>query len=106
MTALLTKYLTDFRRLNKHRKIWTYSSIIIIILFFVIFLNWNIIEYYNLQWILVAGGMLLSIAWWYWTLLLVKKIIEHKIDEVIILEEIINDFKDIKNNLKESSNNK
>jgi hypothetical protein len=65
-----------------------------------IILDWTILGQNKTFWILVSLGLTLSVTWWYWTMKLVRKIIDHRLVEVEILSNIVGDIKEIREDIK------
>lgn len=101
---LIATFKSDILRLNDQRKRWlTFSSIVFVIVIMIIFFadKINNLHYQSIWWLLGALGVLVSINWWYWTLTLIRRVLQHQIDTVILLSEITNDVKDIKTEIND-----
>ena len=99
---LLEKFKSDISRLNKQRFRWlAFSSIIFVVVTLIIFFSEKINNLHSqtIWWIIGSMGLLLSINWWCWTLTLIRSVLQHQIDTVIILSEITNDVKKIKTDI-------
>jgi hypothetical protein len=44
---------------------------------------------------MVSSGLLLAVVWWYWTMKMVRTVIDHRVVEVEILTDIVTDIKEI-----------
>ena len=86
-------------KLNIERKLWLALSGLVIAASFVLFVEWNTIQINHLQWVFVTSGITVSMIWWFWTMRLIRIILNHRLTEVEILQEIVTDIKDIKNNV-------
>jgi hypothetical protein len=101
---LLEKFKSDISRLNKQRIRWlAFSSIIFLVVVLIIFFSEKINNLHSqtIWWVIGSMGLLLSINWWYWTLTLIRSVLQHQIDTVIILSEITNDVKEIKTDIND-----
>lgn len=101
---LIEKFKSDIARLNTQRIQWlTFSSVIFVVVILIIFLSERInnLHSHTIWWVIGSMGLLLSINWWYCTLTLIRRVLQHQIDTVIILSEITNDVKEIKTDITE-----
>jgi hypothetical protein len=101
---LIEKFKLDIIRLNNQRIRWlTFSSLIFTVVILIIFLSEKIndLHSHTIWWVIGSLGLLLSINWWYWTLTLIRRVLQHQIDTVIILSEITNDVKEIKTDIND-----
>jgi hypothetical protein len=99
MASKLNIIKQSISKLNIERKLWLALSGLVIAASFVLFLGWNTIQINHLQWVFVTSGITVSIIWWFWTMRLIRIILNHRLVEVEILHEIVNDIKDIKINV-------
>ena len=88
--------IQTLRQFEKERKLWMALSAIVIISVLGIIFDWATIYQYKLEWLVGAGGLLLTIVWWYWTMRITKELITIKIKDREILQEVIEDIKHIR----------
>jgi hypothetical protein len=103
----LDLYNQELDQLNKQRKVWLWASSVVV-LGVVLFISfWNlIIDYTHHQWVTwsaVSLGLLITVNWWYWTMGMVRRSLAHQITVVEILNNITNDIKHVKEDVKELS---
>jgi hypothetical protein len=99
---IIEKFKLDIIQLNKQRIQWlAFSSIIFASVILIIFFSEKIndLHSHTVWWVIGSLGLLISINWWYWTLTLIRSVLQHQIDTVIILSEITNDVKEIKTDI-------
>lgn len=95
----LNTIITSLKKLNSERKVWlAFSSVVCLCILFLIF-DWNCIQTLHLRAYVIAGGLMLSVAWWYWTMRLIRIILSHREEEFKILQEIVDDIKIIKKDI-------
>jgi hypothetical protein len=99
MASKLNIIKQSISKLNIERKLWLALSGLVVAASFVLFLSWNTIQINHLQWVFVTLGITVSMIWWFWTMRLIRIILNHRLTEVEILQEIVNDIKDIKINV-------
>jgi hypothetical protein len=93
--AALTKFKTQYNY-------WIKFSVIFLILLISTFIEWNnLVSLHRIDlWIgIVLFFTLIAAGWWYWTMFLVKTLVDQRQEEIKILNDVIADLKDIKNNL-------
>ena len=96
MEKILENRLNELKKLNFQRKAWLGLSFFVMIsISFIIFDTKDLINY-GLVWPFAILGIIVSAVWWYWTMLVVRKIIEHKKEETELLIELVNTIKEIR----------
>ena len=88
--------IQNLRQFKKERKLWMALSAIVLVTLTGIVLDWPLIFHYKLEWLIGSLGILMSIAWWYWTMRITKELLTIKIRDREILQEIIEDIKHIR----------
>jgi hypothetical protein len=89
----------SINKLNIERKLWlAFSGLVVFTSLFTV-LFWYPRQAHHFQWIFVTLGIAVSMAWWFWTMRLIRIIMNHRLAEVEILQELIKDIRDIKNNV-------
>lgn len=101
MKNKLYNNLSELKKFNQQRKLWLALSFFVIASVTGIIFDWNHIQAYKLEWTLGTFGMVISIGWWYWTMKIIRHLIQHKTDEYEILAEVITEIKDIKKHVRE-----
>jgi len=106
--AHITQKLSSFRdhliKLNYDRKVWLFLSGGAFFAIVGIILGWNKLTVINSNviWTIIAlGAIILAVAWWYWTMMLIRKLLEIQIDVVDILKELTTDIKVIRVEVKD-----
>jgi Flp pilus assembly protein TadB len=98
------KLLEDINNSRKQRSIWIRLSYAFIVFLTIITVNWSaIIETHNIiLWISIFAVLIVTAAfWWYWTVDLVRKLLNHKEEEFKIIESIVYDLQHIKKDVDE-----
>ena len=102
MENKLSKYQAHLTLLNKQRKMWLALSALVVISILDIIFNWPSVTSGYLLWAFVSCGLLVALSWWYWTMRIIRQLIDHRIVESEVLHEIVTDIKDIKKEVKET----
>lgn len=105
MIENLQVHIQKIKQFNKDRITWLRLSGFVIIAIFLTIIDWMFINNQNFNWLLISSGLLLSAIWWYWTMKLVRELLNHKTTEIEILSEIILDIKEIKKDIKNIDQN-
>lgn len=103
MTAIIDKQLKELDKLNQHRKRWLILSALVIISLSFILYDWIFLKEENILWAIGTIGLMLSIAWWYWTMRMIKILISHRFGETEILKDLYQDIKEIRADIKKIS---
>jgi membrane protein YdbS with pleckstrin-like domain len=95
----LKKHSNEIKVVEKQRKYWGVLSIIVSLLSLQIIVDWELLQTYNLLWVAIAIGMVVTVSWWWWTMSLVRTLLRHREIETEILEDLVNDIRDIRKSL-------
>lgn len=106
--AQITQKLKTFRdhltTLNHDRIIWMYLSITVVAVSLTLVYGWGKLIAFDshLLWAVVStAAIVIAVAWWYWTMSLIRRLLEIQIDVVDILKELTTDIKDIRGEVKD-----
>jgi ABC-type long-subunit fatty acid transport system fused permease/ATPase subunit len=98
----LSRHLNDIKAIDKQRRYWLMLSIFVVTMVTYIVIDWNQIS--NNQWQLWPIGLMAlitTIVWWYWTMRVIRTLLNHRQEEVEILQDLVLDIKDIKKNVRD-----
>ena len=100
MANKLQTHIEKIKKFNNDRTTWLRLSGFVVISIILIVIDWTIIGNEKIHWVLISTGLILSVAWWYWTMRLVRELLNNKLSEMEILSDIVNDIKEIKDDIK------
>jgi ABC-type bacteriocin/lantibiotic exporter with double-glycine peptidase domain len=95
----LQKHIEEFTLINTQRKAWLILSAFVSVGILGIILGWNIVQGSYLVWIVISGGLLVAMVWWYWTMSIIRHLIHYKKTEAEILISITKEIRNIKNTI-------
>lgn len=98
---LINKHIEQLKKFDRQRKNWLRLSAFVVIAVLGILWDWEVIKQYRLAWWFGAAGLVISVLWWYWTMIVIRLLIEHRRDETEILYEIVRDIKEIKKDIQD-----
>jgi type III secretory pathway component EscU len=101
MENKLTKLQKHLKAFDRQQKLWLVLSGLVVIAVSDIVFNWTTVTGSYLIWILVSFGLLVAVVWWYWTMRLIRQLIDYRLEESEILQDIVIDIRDIKKEVKE-----
>ena len=97
MNKKLQKHIEDLHQIDNQRKGWLVLSAFVSAAVLGIIFGWNWVREYHLIWIIVSAGLTVSVVWWYWTMRLIRHLIQYKVTESEILHDIVQDIRYIRN---------
>jgi ABC-type bacteriocin/lantibiotic exporter with double-glycine peptidase domain len=101
MTPKLKEHIKDLHQIDNQRKGWLFLSAFVSAAVLGIIFGWNWVNEYHLVWVFVSAGLVLAVVWWYWTMRLIRHLIQYKTTESEILQDIVADIRYIKNKVIE-----
>jgi hypothetical protein len=100
MVKQLQQHIQQIKQFDKDRIFWLRLSGFVAISILLIILDWTFLGFKTIHWSLISVGLILSVTWWYWTMKLVKELLNHRLAEIEILTDIIGDIKEIQKDVK------
>jgi membrane protein YdbS with pleckstrin-like domain len=98
----LTQHLTRLKKFDTERKGWLILSAFVVVSVIGTIFNWKFIIDEHLVWLIVASGLTLAVCWWFWTMKLIRHLLESKTVEYEILDDLVITLRDIKEDVKKS----
>ena len=96
----------ELDRIHDQRRVWLWaSSVVFWALIFIIF-AWDWIDGMqskSIWWVIVSCMLLLSINWWYWTMRVIRRLVNHQAAEYDLLQSILHDLSSIKQDVRDLS---
>lgn len=100
MEPKIKPHLEKLHQFDNERKGWLALSAFVVATIIGIVFGWNLVIQNHLLWLIVSGGLTISAIWWYWTMRVIRHLIQSKHDEYIILNDIVLTVQEIKENVK------
>ena len=100
MAKNIKQYIKEFEKIEKQRIAWLRLSILVAIAMLAIVLDWTYISNNQHLWFLFFLGLGLSIVWWYWTMMLVKKIIRIKQELLHLVVDLTENISNTRSEIK------
>lgn len=105
MVKKLEQGLAQLEKLNRQRIIWLRLSGFVVIAILTLFVDWHYIqENRKLEFLVISSGIILSVLWWYWTMIILKNMIEQKKAESDAIIGVIQEVREIKEMVKKFNN--
>jgi hypothetical protein len=99
----LDKVKTDIDTANNQRRLWLFFSSLVFIGVLAYIIGWHWIHELNnpwLEWSLISIGLVITVNWWYWTMSVIRRNLYHQNKIVGVLEEVVSDVKEVKQNIQ------
>lgn len=103
-TKLLIQHEKDLEILNTRRFMWTWSSLLTIICTIVLTFAWewlDSIKTASIWWFISSIMIIVAINWWYWTIRIIRIVINHQRIEYELIKSILHDIRSLKHDIKE-----
>ena len=98
----LLRHLKEINIIDKQTRYWLILSVFVVTLLIYIVTDWNHIYKDQWQlWPLIILSLCTTVVWWYWTMRTIRTILNHRQEEVEILQDLVLDIKDLKKNIRE-----
>ena len=104
MVEQIQEHIRELKQYDRQRVFWLRLSGFVAIAILVAISDWNYIISNEYTWGWITLGLILSVVWWYWTMMLIRKLLHHREVESHILLQITKDIQKIKNEVKNNFN--
>lgn len=104
--ALIKKNDEDLEKINQQRRAWLYASSIVLAGIVALIFSWDWLDNVHSKsvwWVIISLMLILSVNWWYWTMRVVLRLINHQKIEFQIIHELLYDIKDLKTEIRQMS---
>jgi hypothetical protein len=102
MAKNINQSLDTLHSLNKERVFWLKISIFIVLTLLLTIFNWGYLADTNIVYILTSLGLTISIIWWFWTMMIIRKLITFKIAETELLKDIVDNVQYVREKLQKN----
>jgi len=99
---ILNRHIEKLQQFNRQRGVWIRLSILVVIIVSIILLDYFLKDTSHFHYFLISSGFIIAVIWWYWTMQVVKEIINHKYYETELLKMLIADIRDIKKSVHQN----
>jgi hypothetical protein len=100
MERKVYKHQKALQAFDRQRKAWLMLSALVTIAVGKIIFSWATIEDLHIMWVLVSAGLLVSVLWWYWTMRLIRELIQHQKEEVELFNDVVECIREIQKEVK------
>ena len=100
---LLAKHADDIERINHQRRLWLYASSVVMVGIVGLIFSWDWVSELHSKsvwWVIVSVMLIISINWWYWTMSVIRRMLDHQKVEYDLLSCILNDISLAKEDIK------
>ena len=99
LNKFFDEHTKDCEAINNQRRVWLLASSAvftgIILLIFGWDLVWNL-HSRSIWWLIISLMLLISVNWWYWTMRVIRKLLNHQRIEFGLIRELLIDVKEVK----------
>ena len=102
--ALIKKNTEDLEQINQQRRAWLYASSVVFVGIVCLIFGWDWIDDLHsksIWWLIISLMLILSVNWWYWTMRVVLRLINHQKIEFEIIHELLYDIRGLKNEIRQ-----
>lgn len=78
MVEHLKKYSEECNEFERQRTAWLRISGFVAIAILIIIADWRYAQDNKHLWILFSFGIVLSLVWWYWTMMVIRRLLTHQ----------------------------
>jgi uncharacterized membrane protein len=100
---ILEQHAKDLEKINNQRRLWLYaSSVVLTGIIFLIF-TWDWLDHFHshtLWWAIVSTMMIICVNWWYWTMRVIRILLNHQEAEYDLLSSVLNDISKAREEIK------
>lgn len=97
-TKVIQERLVVLDKINNQRRLWLYLSSTVVMYAIIIITGIDYIfddKHKKIGWAIMCASLILSINWWYWTMSIIRTLINDLYLEYSLLSEIIDEVSEI-----------
>ena len=97
---------SQIEKLNSQRRAWLYASSVVFVGIILLIFGWDFVDNFHTKkawWAIVSLMLILSINWWYWTIRVIRMLIQQRRNEIDVLSELIVNIKLVKTEVSDLS---
>ena len=100
MESRLKIHLDKLHAFDNERRAWLVLSSFVVVSVLGIILSWDAVTHSKIIYLVGTLGLVLSVTWWYWTMRLVRHLLESKTDEYQLLTEVVEMVRSVQDDVK------
>jgi ABC-type bacteriocin/lantibiotic exporter with double-glycine peptidase domain len=101
MVDHLKKYNDECENFERQRRAWLRISGFVAIAILIIIADWGYVQNNKHLWILFSAGTVLSLVWWYWTMMVIRRLLTHQQAITSIMIEMFSAVKEVKETMRQ-----
>jgi hypothetical protein len=108
-SPLFEKRNNTLKKIDNQRRAWLYASSAIVCSIILIIFAWDWIASLGsprIWWVIGSILLIITVNWWYWTMKVVLHMSENLLDVMRLIESILGDIAEIKQQVKKKIQNK
>lgn len=102
MKEKLATHIKELEQIDRHRQKWSILGAGIVATILFILFDWNDLEKHQLLWGVISFGLVISVAWWYWTMRMIRTLLANKYNEIEVLGDLSDAVKEIRAQIKKN----
>lgn len=100
MESRLKIHLDKLHAFDNERRAWLVLSSFVVVSVLGIIFSWDAVTHSKIIYLIGTLGLVLSVTWWYWTMRLVRHLLESKTDEYQLLTEVVEMVRSVQDDVK------
>lgn len=96
--------LKEIKIFDWQSQVWILLGLGVIAIIVSIIYNWKDLEGTTLLWNLGICGIIGAVAWWVWTMYVIRQLLNQKLNESITIVELVNQISILKKEIKKNLN--
>ena len=96
---LIKQHSKEMDQINRQRRLWLYASLYVFTGIAMLMIGWEWLTNLHSDYVwtgIVMLMLVISINWWYWTMGMVRKLLNHQRLELELISELTHDIRSIK----------
>lgn len=103
MDKKLKQHVKELQDFDRFRKMWLILSLFVIVSIVEVVFQWKVLESFGLIWAIGSAGIVISAAWWYWTMRLIRLLLGQRLEEAVILHDLVISIKEVNHEVKKAA---
>jgi len=101
MVEHLKKYTQECEEFERQRRAWLRISGFVAVAILLIIADWGYVQNSKHLWILFSVGTVLSLVWWYWTMMVIRRMLTHQRAITDVMIDMFSAVKEVKETIRQ-----
>ena len=105
--SIIQRRESAIKHINEQRQLWLIASSIVFTAVVSLIFSWDWLSGLHeksVWWVIVSIMLMICMNWWYWTMKVIRLLLQHQQEEYELIRDLLLEIKNIREELKDLNN--